>query len=448
VRGMYALAATDLFHRIEREAARRPTGVFVSFYEIYFGKLFDLLNERGLLHARENAKQKVVVMGLTEQRVASATELLAVVRQGLQARQTGSTSANCDSSRSHAILQISLKDERIQEGRSPRLLSKLSFVDLAGAERAEENLGMNRQSRMDGAEINKSLLALKECIRAMDQEKEHTPFRGSKLTQVLKESFVGDSRTLMIANLSPASGSSEHCLNTLRYADRVKELRAKPEGGDVLRVLAAKDEKELKELSVPRPLDFKPAPRRRPSSELEKPMWVGVGLGTESDTLPSPERGAWLTQQASPRSPRSLPLAAAPVPPGPWPLSSPPREPPPPELPEDVSMGDLAREHDKLIGQILAEEEELIAAHRGHVDAMVELMKEEYDLVNDVDQPGSTVEDYVEGLERVLAVQLASLEELTLRATGFASHLAVEQQLSEKFNARAGQEGFMPIAAN
>merc|ERR1719305_1261416 len=234
VRGMYALAAGELFQRAEREG-RRPIGVFVSFYEIYFGKLFDLLNERCLVHARANAKEQVVVMGLTEQKVASA-----VVRQGLQARQTGSTSANCDSSRSHAILQISLKDVAVQEGRSPRLLSKLTFVDLAGAERAEENLGTSRQMRMDGAEINKSLLALKECIRAMDQEKEHTPFPGSKLTQVLKDSFVGDCRTLMIANLSPASGSAEHCLNTLRYADRVKELRTRgPEGGDVLRVLAA-----------------------------------------------------------------------------------------------------------------------------------------------------------------------------------------------------------------
>ena len=117
-------------------------------------------------------------------------------------------------------------------------------MDLAGAERAEENLGTDRQSRMDGAEINKSLLALKECIRAMDQDKDHTPFRGSKLTQVLKESFVGDCRTVMIANLSPASSTSEHCLNTLRYADRVKELRSKPEVGDdsqVLRALGAKE---------------------------------------------------------------------------------------------------------------------------------------------------------------------------------------------------------------
>lgn len=80
-------------------------------------------------------------------------------------------------------------------------------------------------SRIDGAEINKSLLALKECIRALDQDKRHTPFRGSKLTQVLKDSFIGNCRTTMIANVSPSKSCCEHTLNTLRYADRVKELK-------------------------------------------------------------------------------------------------------------------------------------------------------------------------------------------------------------------------------
>jgi len=79
---------------------------------------------------------------------------------------------------------------------------------------------------MDGAEINKSLLALKECIRALDMDKKHLPFRGSKLTMVLKDSFTGGNcKTLMIANVSPTISCCEHTLNTLRYADRVKELK-------------------------------------------------------------------------------------------------------------------------------------------------------------------------------------------------------------------------------
>ena len=74
--------------------------------------------------------------------------------------------------------------------------------------------------RIEGAEINKSLLALKECIRALDNDQIHIPFRGSKLTEVLRDSFVGNSRTVMVSCISPNAGSCEHTLNTLRYADR------------------------------------------------------------------------------------------------------------------------------------------------------------------------------------------------------------------------------------
>lgn len=101
----------------------------------------------------------------------------------------------------------------------------MSFIDLAGSERGADTIDQNKQTRLDGAEINKSLLALKECIRALDLEKKHLPFRGSKLTQVLKDSFTGNSKTTMIANVSPANSCCEHTLNTLRYADRVKELK-------------------------------------------------------------------------------------------------------------------------------------------------------------------------------------------------------------------------------
>jgi kinesin family protein 2/24 len=101
----------------------------------------------------------------------------------------------------------------------------MSFIDLAGSERGADVVDQNKQTRFDGAEINKSLLALKECIRALDQDKKHTPFRGSKLTLVLKDSFTGNCKTVMIGNISPSSSSCEHTLNTLRYANRVKELK-------------------------------------------------------------------------------------------------------------------------------------------------------------------------------------------------------------------------------
>ncbi len=171
------------------------------------------------MFAREDAKQNVNIVGLQEKKVTGVQSLMQIIEFGSSVRVTGVTGANMDSSRSHAILQISLKD-----GHS-KIHGKISFIDLAGSERGADVVDSNKQTRIDGAEINKSLLALKECIRALDQDKRHTPFRGSKLTLVLKDSFTGNCRTLMIGNISPCGLSCEHTLNTLRYADRVKELK-------------------------------------------------------------------------------------------------------------------------------------------------------------------------------------------------------------------------------
>ena len=129
----------------------------------------------------------------------------------------------------------------------------MSFIDLAGSERGADTIDQNKQTRLDGAEINKSLLALKECIRALDLEKKHLPFRGSKLTQVLKDSFTGNSKTTMIANVSPANSCCEHSLNTLRYADRVKELRKEQQqAGTVVQIPKTKEELLSKQLMLAR----------------------------------------------------------------------------------------------------------------------------------------------------------------------------------------------------
>ena len=104
---------------------------------------------------------------------------MATISNGLLARTSGQTGANAESSRSHAILQMQLM-HRTPQGVKP--YGKISFIDLAGSEHGADTMNTNKQTKMDGAEINKSLLALKECIRALDLEKKHLPFRGSKLT--------------------------------------------------------------------------------------------------------------------------------------------------------------------------------------------------------------------------------------------------------------------------
>ncbi|XP_018424545.1 PREDICTED: kinesin-like protein KIF24 [Nanorana parkeri] len=217
--GLYALAARDIFRLLESTQPSKDLSVWISFYEIYCGQLYDLLNGRKRLHAREDGKHVVQVVGLQEVQVHSVDFLLEMIAKGSRERSTGATGVNSDSSRSHAVIQIQIKD-----GRS-RKLGRMSFIDLAGSERAADARESDKQTKMEGAEINQSLLALKECIRALDQEQAHTPFRQSKLTQVLKDSFIGNSKTCMIANVSPSHIATEHTLNTLRYADRVKELK-------------------------------------------------------------------------------------------------------------------------------------------------------------------------------------------------------------------------------
>ncbi|KAG8075665.1 hypothetical protein GUJ93_ZPchr0006g40606 [Zizania palustris] len=199
--------------------------LFVSFFEIYGGKLFDLLNQKRKLCMREDGKQQVCIVGLKEYRVSDVEMIKDLIERGNACRSTGTTGANEESSRSHAILQLVVKKLfEDKESKPSRVIGKLSFIDLAGSERGADTTDNDKQTRIEGAEINKSLLALKECIRALDNDQVHIPFRGSKLTEVLRDSFIGNSRTVMISCISPNSGSCEHTLNTLRYADRVKSL--------------------------------------------------------------------------------------------------------------------------------------------------------------------------------------------------------------------------------
>jgi len=135
-----------------------------------------LLNKRKKVECREDAKQRVNIIDLTEKPMFTIEEIMETIHTGLKSRTSGQTGANDESSRSHAILAFTIKH-------GGKNFSKMTFIDLAGSERGADVMDTGKKTKQDGAEINKSLLALKECIRALDKAgKTHLPFRGSKLT--------------------------------------------------------------------------------------------------------------------------------------------------------------------------------------------------------------------------------------------------------------------------
>uniref|UniRef100_A0A8C1QVE1 Kinesin family member 2A n=1 Tax=Cyprinus carpio TaxID=7962 RepID=A0A8C1QVE1_CYPCA len=219
----FTQTARDVFLMLKKPNYKKlDLQVYATFFEIYSGKVFDLLNRKAKLRVLEDGKQQVQVVGLQEREVRCTEDVLKLIEMGNSCRTSGQTSANAHSSRSHAVFQIILR-------RKGKMHGNFSLIDLAGNERGADTSSADRQTRLEGADINKSLLALKECIRALGLNKPHTPFRASKLTQVLRDSFIGEnSRTCMIATISPGMASCENTLNTLRYANRVKELTVDP----------------------------------------------------------------------------------------------------------------------------------------------------------------------------------------------------------------------------
>ena len=214
---------------------------YISFFEIYGGRLYDLLNNKNKLQVLDDKKGKVQIYGLISQLAETPEMMHRIIDAANAIRTTHNTVTNETSSRSHAICNIVVK----LKGNDDEY-GKLSLVDLAGSERAQETQSNNRQRRAEGAEINKSLLALKECIRALDEKKNnpdtHVPFRASKLTHVLRDSFVSrsdKSRIIMISCVNPSYTSANHTLNTLRYSDRLKEKTKQHFGGNYNNINAA-----------------------------------------------------------------------------------------------------------------------------------------------------------------------------------------------------------------
>ncbi|XP_061875512.1 kinesin-like protein KIF18B isoform X1 [Colius striatus] len=224
---MYRTMA-ELYSRIEARREEKSCEVLVSYQEVYNEQIHDLLEPKGPLAIWEDPEKGVVVQGLSFHQPTSAEQLLEMLANGNKNRTQHPTDANASSSRSHAICQIHVRQQDRVGGLTRELqVAKMSLIDLAGSERASATQAKGERLR-EGANINRSLLALVNVINALADakgRKSHVPYRDSKLTRLLKDSIGGNCRTVMIAAVSPAAPARDDTYNTLRYASRAKDIR-------------------------------------------------------------------------------------------------------------------------------------------------------------------------------------------------------------------------------
>ncbi|CAL1410691.1 unnamed protein product [Linum trigynum] len=262
--GIVPQVMSVLFGKIETLKHQTEFQLHVSFIEILKEEVRDLLDPSCLhkaespnghagkvnvpgkppIQIRESSNGVITLAGSTEVSVGSLKEMAAYLEQGSLSRATGSTNMNNQSSRSHAIFTITLeqmqKNNSLSTGDGSQndgmndeyLCAKLHLVDLAGSERAKRT-GSDGLRFKEGIHINKGLLALGNVISALGDEKKrkeglHVPYRDSKLTRLLQDSLGGNSRTCMIACISPADINAEETLNTLKYANRARNIKNKP----------------------------------------------------------------------------------------------------------------------------------------------------------------------------------------------------------------------------
>ncbi|XP_022977214.1 kinesin-like protein KIN-8B isoform X6 [Cucurbita maxima] len=227
--GLMVLSLHTVFDLIKMDKRADEFEVTCSYLEVYNEIIYDLLEKSsGHLELREDPEEGITVAGLRCIKVHSAGKILELLNMGNSRRKTESTEVNATSSRSHAVLEISVKRKGRNKYPNQVLHGKLALVDLAGSERATETNNAGQKLR-DGANINRSLLALANCINALGKQQKkglaYVPYRNSKLTRILKDGLSGNSQTVMIATISPADIQYHHTVNTLKYADRAKEIK-------------------------------------------------------------------------------------------------------------------------------------------------------------------------------------------------------------------------------
>ncbi|XP_055978443.1 kinesin-like protein KIF27 [Sorex fumeus] len=239
-KGIIPRAIQEIFQNI-CENPNIDFTIKVSYIEVYKEDLRDLLElETSVkdLHIREDEKGNTVIVGAKECQVESADEVMSLLEMGNAARHTGTTQMNEHSSRSHAIFTISICQvmknlEEAENGPwySPRqIVSKFHFVDLAGSERVTKT-GNTGERFKESIQINSGLLALGNVISALGdprRKNSHIPYRDAKITRLLKDSLGGSAKTVMITCVSPSSSDFDESLNSLKYANRARNIRNKP----------------------------------------------------------------------------------------------------------------------------------------------------------------------------------------------------------------------------
>ncbi|XP_056236709.1 kinesin-like protein KIF13A isoform X1 [Seriola aureovittata] len=233
--GLIPRLCCSLFERVHREENEAHTfKVEVSYMEIYNEKVRDLLDPKGSRQSLKVREHKVLgpyVDGLSQLAVTSFEDIEVLMSEGNKSRTVAATNMNEESSRSHAVFSIIVTQTLydLQSGNSGEKVSKLSLVDLAGSERVSKT-GAAGERLKEGSNINKSLTTLGCVISALADQSagkgkaKFVPYRDSVLTWLLKDNLGGNSKTAMIATVSPAADNYEETLSTLRYADRAKRI--------------------------------------------------------------------------------------------------------------------------------------------------------------------------------------------------------------------------------
>lgn len=243
----------SIFHLFQNTVGKAVT-VYCSFLQIYNEKIFDLLQNPSRdkpLNIREEKDSGIFVENLAEYVVESVEDCIYLLRQGDKNRVVRQTKFNHHSSRSHTIFQILIEGDKANK-RGALKRAKLNLCDLAGSEKFDKDGRMIKDHIQEMNNINKSLTILGKVISALGGNASgHIPYRESKLTRLLQDSLAVNTRTILIATVSPSSNYIEETINTLKFADRAKQVMVKIKKNEISATndqLVAKLQREIQHL--------------------------------------------------------------------------------------------------------------------------------------------------------------------------------------------------------